>query len=91
MTEEKPDSMQETQSSKLSPWSRWRVIGMFFPLPSSFAYSTAPCAMYWRRVWLAYLRAPEDTWRMTGEADSVQAWMIACICSMLLKLYAGMA
>src|SRR5574344_1442794 len=59
--------------------------------PSSLAYSTAPCAMYRNRVWLAYLRAPLDTWRMTGDLDSTQACMMACICSMLLKLNAGMA
>ena len=42
-------------------------------------------------VWLAYLRAPDETCRITGEEVSTQAWMMACICSMLLKLKAGMA
>ena len=42
-------------------------------------------------VWLAYLRAPLDTCSITGDFVSTQALMIACICSMLLKLNAGMA
>src|SRR6266571_1194020 len=44
----------------------------------------APWAMCLRRIWLAYLRAPLDTWRMTGERLLMQPWMIACSCSMLL-------
>ena len=44
-----------------------------------------------RMVWFAYLRAPLETCRMTGDAVSTQACIMACICSMLLKLKAGMA
>ncbi len=43
ITDEKPMSMQLLHSSNELPWSRCRQMGMF--LPSSLAYSTAPCAM----------------------------------------------
>ena len=43
------------------------------------------------RIWLAYLRAPLDTWRITGDFVSTAAITIACNCSMLLKLNAGIA
>jgi len=37
------------------------------------------------------LRAPFDTWRITGDFSSEAALMMAWSCSMLLKLNAGIA
>ena len=84
MTDENPNSMQDLASSNESPWSRCKVMGMLLPI--SLAILTAPIAMYRSRVWFAYSRAPLDTWRMTGDLVSAQPMMIACSCSMLLKL-----
>ena len=44
-----------------------------------------------RMVWFAYLRAPLETCRMTGDLVSAAAMTIAWSCSMLLKLNAGTA
>ena len=49
---EKPESIQLLQVSNESPWSRCRAISGCLQ-PSSLAYSTAPCAIYCKRVWLA--------------------------------------
>src|SRR5512143_3050019 len=89
MTDEKPESTQDLHSSKVSPWSRWRenLTGD----PASLIIATAPIARNRSRVWFAYLRAPLETCRMNGERDSTHPRTIACSCSMLLKLYAGMA
>jgi len=43
MTDENPNSMQDLHSSKESPWSRCRVMGMLLPI--SRATFTAPMAM----------------------------------------------
>ncbi len=43
MTEENPLSMQDTHSSKLSPWSRCSAMGS--ALPISAAIAAAPLAM----------------------------------------------
>ncbi len=72
ITDEKPMSTQLLQISKLSPWSRCSAI-CGFSHPSSLAYSTAPCAIYLSSVWLAYLRAPADTCRITGDFVSAHA------------------
>src|SRR5574341_388553 len=89
MTEENPESMQDLQSSKLSPWSRCSA--NFTGDPASLIIPTAPMARNRRRVWFAYYRAPLDTCRMKGDLDSTHPITIACNCSMLLKLYAGTA
>src|SRR3990172_11449417 len=89
MTDEKPESMQDLQSSKVSPWSRCRanLTGEF----ASLIMPTAPMARNRSSVWLAYLRAPLETCRMKGDLDSTHPITMAWSCSMLLKLYAGTA
>ena len=37
------------------------------------------------------MRAPFETCMMTGDFVSTAAWMMACICSIVLKLNAGIA
>ena len=37
------------------------------------------------------MRAPLETCMITGDFVSTAAWTIACICSIVLKLNAGMA
>ena len=62
MTDEKPVSMQDLQSSKESPWSRWRTMGRVLPLlKSSREYSTAPWAMYLNLV--KYRKRNKEVWR----------------------------
>src|SRR5512145_1033922 len=89
MTDEKPESMQDLQSSKVSPWSRCRA-NLTGDL-ASLIMATAPIARKRSSVWLAYFRAPEDTCRIKGDFDSMHPITMAWSCSMLLKLYAGMA
>ncbi len=90
ITDENPISTQLLHNSKLSPWSRCKQI-CGWSHPSSLAYSTAPWAIYRSNVWFAYLRAPLETCKITGDFVSAHAETIACICSILLKLNAGIA
>ena len=80
----KPERMDRWHTAGLAPWSWCMTTGMCGQV------STAASIRWRRNGSPAYFRAPAEPCRITGLSHSCAAPMMACTCSMLFTLKAGM-